>query len=804
MGPCKQRELFGWHDNKGFRRSIRVFAVACLFAAAALAARAEPHGTPLQLEVSVNGAPLHSIGAFVQLPSSSIGAAPSELKELGIEVPASLAKRDLVLLNDIPGTSYDYRPRTQSIDIHIDPAWRIPKILDARAGQDLSTGGQATPGVVLNYDLFASAANHRDDNIVALDGLAAMLDGRFFGSFGTLAISGIAHDYSRVGDPFLRLDTTWSRSDPESLVTYRLGDFISGGLPWTRPIRMGGVQAQRNFGLRPDLITMPLPSFSGSAAVPSTVDVYVNNTKAYSGEVPAGPSQINNIPTVSGAGFARVVVRDASGRETTMNAPFYASASLLRPGTSDFSVEGGFARRNYGSISDDYWDSPVASLSWRYGLTDQLTLESHAEGASDLINAGLGASTQVGAWGRLSGAASLSAAKEGIGVQAYGALEFQAFGFDGRISCQHAIADYADLASVTSFVEPGSVNSANFIPQLHGAAPPRDIDQLSLGVPLAFDATRLALNLMHLEWKDGPSSDIISASYSRLLADQVTVLATAFHDFGSEGGTGLFIGLMMPLDAKTSVTTSVTHDRYGIGYGAEAARPLGSEPGSLGWQVRVTGGESQHDVAAIAYRGQAATVQGRLLRNDASVAGTTEITGSVVAANGGVFLANRIDDAFAVVDVGAANVDVLHENRRVATTDQNGKALITGLHSYQNTTIAIDPAKLPVDADVPRTEIKIAPPDRAGVAVNFGIRRDAASALVVFRTPNGTFIPVGTHGQIEGREGEFVIGYDGQAFLKDIAATTTAIISLTDGQCRATFSYVKGPDQTVIDPAVCR
>ena len=64
-------------------------------------------------------------------------------------------------------------------------------------------------------------------------------------------------------------------------MSYRAGDTISGRtLAWTRPIRLGGLQVQRNFALRPDLVTLPLPSYSGSAAVPSTVDVYVNNIKS--------------------------------------------------------------------------------------------------------------------------------------------------------------------------------------------------------------------------------------------------------------------------------------------------------------------------------------------------------------------------------------------------------------------------------------------------------------------------------------------------------------------------------------------
>jgi outer membrane usher protein len=71
-------------------------------------------------------------------------------------------------------------------------------------------------------------------------------------------------------------------------------------------LRMGGLQWQRDFTLRSDLVTQPMPVVNGSAAVPSTVDIFVNNIKAFSQDVGPGPYQIVNLP---------VVCRDrASGR----------------------------------------------------------------------------------------------------------------------------------------------------------------------------------------------------------------------------------------------------------------------------------------------------------------------------------------------------------------------------------------------------------------------------------------------------------------------------------------------------------
>ena len=100
----------------------------------------------------------------------------------------------------------------------------------------------------------------------------------------------------------IRLDSTYVYSDPDTLRRYRLGDFITGGLGWTRPVRLGGVQVNSDFSMRPDLVTFPLPSVEGSVAVPSTVDVLVNSTRLLSRQVQPGPFQIPQLPVITGAG----------------------------------------------------------------------------------------------------------------------------------------------------------------------------------------------------------------------------------------------------------------------------------------------------------------------------------------------------------------------------------------------------------------------------------------------------------------------------------------------------------------------
>ena len=138
------------------------------------------------------------------------------------------------------------------------------------------------------------------------------------------------------------------------------------------------------------------------------MELYVNGLRQYSGKVPAGPFQLNTIPNITGSGNAQVVVTDALGQSTTLSFSIYDTQQLLQKGLSDWTVDLGVVRNNYGLRSFDYGSDPAASGTWRYGLTDSITLETHAEATRDLTTAGAGGVWQLGAAGMVSGAASHS------------------------------------------------------------------------------------------------------------------------------------------------------------------------------------------------------------------------------------------------------------------------------------------------------------------------------------------------------------------------------------------------------------
>ncbi len=158
-------------------------------------------------------------------------------------------------------------------------------------------------GMVINYDLFSQGSGGVRD-------YSLWSEARAFAPLGVASTTGTLYD-TPARKYYLRFDTTLSHSDPEKLTTLRVGDAVSSSLDWTRAVRLGGVQYQRNFSLRPDLITFPVPALGGSTAVPSSVDVYINSMKQYSGDVPAGPFVTHDPPGIVGAGNATVVVKDA-------------------------------------------------------------------------------------------------------------------------------------------------------------------------------------------------------------------------------------------------------------------------------------------------------------------------------------------------------------------------------------------------------------------------------------------------------------------------------------------------------------
>jgi len=829
LRPRKSSER-GWH----LAALLFAFVLSC----AAMPARAQDAGRPMQLEVVLNGNPTKLIGSFSMLDGNRLAATRQELRELGLDPRDSAAPDQVVVLDEMFGVSYRYEEATQRVLITAPEEQLAIKEYSLRSVPEL-TPAQSDWGGVVNYNLYTSSVSNvggRPITIngmpinglptkftgapIAFNGASATFDARVFTPFGTISQSAILRTAS-LNDRFdaLRLNTALTYSDPETMMSYRAGDVIGGGFAWTRPIRIGGAQVQRNFGLRPDLVTLPLPAARGSAAVPSVADVYINNIKASSQDVGAGPYLLSNMPAITGSGTARVILRDASGHTTESVLPFYVSSSLLAPGMFDYSVEAGLPRLSYGTTADSYVATPVASASARYGVFDWLTVLGHAEGAAGLMNGSLGAVIRTGSFGVATVAGAASRSSGGTGFQSYAAYETKVFGISINASSQMTFGTYNDLASVTARLDQGiSVDpydigglldlstsvqkAANSKALFTTAQPPKMLNRVSLGVPLPFYNVNLSAGFTQSLDAGNVRSDIANLTIS-FPVGRASFYGTAFTTISGEKNRGFLVGMSMPLGDVTTAL-SVSGGTSGVSVNADAVKPLDQKPGSWGWRVRDSEGVGAQRSAAVSYRSSFMRTEVGVGQGANGVVATAEMEGAVATMGGGVFFANRIDDAFAVIETGVPDVEVFHENRPAGLTNSSGRALIPGLRSYQRNKIAIDTSKLPVDADVSTTEGHVTPADRSGVRLNFAVRTDVKPAIVVFKGADGQPLPVGARGQIEGGE-DFVVGYDGRAYIKNVGAENKVTIAMVDRECRASFNYEARPnEQVVISGVTCQ
>ena len=776
----------------------------------------EAAGRQLQLEVSINGEPTKLIAPFTEVEGQGLVTARSELEELYIKAPGAGAATDLVRLKSIPGLKYEVDERAQAINLIAEDKARLSRNYDASASYAKPSAGTADYGLVANYNVYSSTTqNLRALSEPAFNGTNVSLDSRFITPYGVLNQTAILGPNLVAASDTLRLETYAVRVDPDALETTRLGDAVTGGLAWTRPIRLAGAQLQHNYVFRPDLVTSSLPSYSGSAAVPSTVDVYINNVKSVSQQVGAGPYQLTNLPVYAGGSDARVVVRDASGKETQTSLSFFASPRLLREGVYESSAEIGAPRLRYGILSDDYEGQVVGSGTLRLGMLDWLTAEAHGETGLGINNGGIGLVARAGGLGVINAAVSGSAGAGRTGAQLYGAFDTKAGLVSLHASSQRALAGYVDLAGATARLRPSITSYSSGIVGLYGSKfgvqPIRSLDNIGLSVPIEFDRSTISTSFLHAKTEDGQSSRIATISYSRPLFDDASLYATAFRDFGDSKGTGLFLGVSMPLGktalgANTSGSFGVTSSAQGRGVSADVSKSLDSAAGSWGWRIRDVEGTLPSREASVSHRASMARLDASVQQLGEGLTGRFQADGAIIAMGGNVYLSNRIDDSFAVVSAGAPGLKVLHENRAIGETDEDGMLLVPNLRSHHANKITIDTANLPIDAEVDRTSQRATPAFRSGVYVDFAVKTEVQAAIVILKGTDGAFIPAGSEVKLAGDEGPHVVGYDGQVYLNKLAKDNSVSVKIaTGGTCNAAFAYALARgQQTVIGPVTCQ
>ena len=731
-------------------------------------------GNSLYLEVTLNGSPTGQLVHFDDRDGELYTSAPT-LRQLGFVLPADIA--DPVRVLGLSGVSVDYDTERQRVAIQAPLQLLDLKTALLNTPENAVPDATSSPGLLLNYDVYGTRGN----DIGSLNAAAELR--AFAGRAGVFSNTAISRIYEIPGDGWhtdsVRLDSNWRLSFPDSMVQVTTGDTTTGSLSWTRATHIGGVQVARDFALQPYRLTAPLPAFFGEATVPSAVDLYVNGIRQYSGHVPPGPFQLTTIPTINGTGLAQIVMTDAFGRSSTIVLPFYGTQQLLQKGLSDWSVELGAVRENYGITSFDYADRPMASGSLRYGWSDRLTVETHAEGTSRLANGGVGGVFELGQAGIANAAVAHSSGRGDSGSQYSLGYNWTNNRYTFAVDSTRTRGQYRDVAS------------------LYGQAPPRISERAIAGINTAY-AGNFGVNYLRLLYSGEPVSRYAGAYWSQSFGGRLSLNLSVNQNLDRSDDRSVFFGCAYTLGGRTTVNAGVQRARDSTNVSVDVSNPVPGD-GGFGWRAQGRSGELHGGLAEAGWL----TNQGQLLGGVSSFGDSryayADATGALVWMGGHVFAARRVDDAFAVVSTdGIAAVPVKLENRVIGTTDDDGMLLVTRLDAYQRNQLSIDPMDLPANVHIARVDAAVTPSDRAGTLVRFDIT-PIRSASVIVHDAAGHALPLGSKVRIDGQSGVALVGYDGVVYLETLQAHNRLDAETPSGPCSAQFDY---PQETRSIPEI--
>ena len=765
--------------------------------AAAGAAAAAPE-TEL-LEVYVNGHSIGKVGEFT-LYRGKLMARRAELLDLGIRVPLALAKPNasaappvsgpLISLSDLPGLTWRLDEKTQTVYITTTNDRLIPVQLQLDANEK-ATGRrviESGTGITLNYDVLATLA-------AARDGGTGSLDLRAFSPWGVLSSDWLAYAGATSNglgtNTAIRLDSTYSFADVNSLRRYSLGDFITGGLGWTRPVRLEGIQVRSDFSMRPDLVTFPLPSIGGSAAVPSTLDLLVNGASVISSPIDAGPFEVPQLPVISGAGTISMTLTNALGQQVTVDQPFYASATLLKPGLQVFSAQAGLARRNWGSVSNDYGKIAATAL-YRRGLTPIVTVEGTAEGTPGAVMAGAGAVLQIASFGVVNFAAAASTGSSHTGAQLSAGAQRIGRVFSLGVSATIANRHYRDVAALNGDGIPRKQLSAFTSLSLRRIG---SVGAAYAGLDQDASPSSIQLNLAPAE-----HSHIFSVNFSRSFR-RVSIYVSEFRDLANSGNGGLQAGVTIPFGKRSSIDISGTSQGTGQ---IEVQQPA-AMIGEWGYQAYISAGDSTHVFAQGQYKSPWALLSVGVDSGGGATTARIESQGALSWVDNGLFPSNTIFDSFAIVDTSPmAHVHVLQENRDVGSTGLKGRLLVPDMRSFDLNHIAIVATDIPPDSAVHDNTREVRPQDRSGVVVRFAVKI-THGALLKLVDANATPIPLGSTATLRATGVTVPVGFDGDAYVEDLSPHNEVTVERMDGRrCTVAFDYRPLPgDIPSIGPLRC-
>jgi len=671
------------------------------------------------------------------------------------------------LLNRVPGAQVEIDAPTQELRLSV-PAAELELTRISYAPVPITDEVVSGNGAYLNYEVSGETVDGRTS-------VGGVFEGVVFTRHG-VGSGGFVARWNSGGAGLVRTETNWTIDDPQKMRSLRLGDSVSQGGMGGRPVRFAGIQFARNFAVQPGFVTVPLPSVTGSAQLPSTADVYVNNVLVRTSDLPPGPFDITDVPIVTGSGDVRLIVRDMLGRQQLLSQPYYSSLSQLRAGLADYSYEAGFLRRSFGTRSNDY-GSLFVSGTHRYGFTDWLTAEAHIEASPEVQGASIAASVVMPQVGHLEGSLAASNSSRGTGTLATLTFDRRTQGLSLGAHAEIASDDYTTLGAPPE------------------SRPPSVILQAFAGMP--FRGGSFGLSYLLRKGRTEPDVQFASANLSLRLGRLGSLDLAARTSIGGPADNQGEIILIVPLGARTTSAAGATVDDGFASINALLQRspPVGD---GIGYRFSASSGRFQQLQGQVTLKTDFGDYDALLTWTDGRTGLRLSTTGTVGLVADRAFVSRHVDQSFAEVRVGDyRNVRVYADNQLIGRTGSDGTLIVPNLRPYDRNRIRIDANDLPLDAELASEEQSVRPGARQGVVVDFHAK-PSNSALIRVRLEDGRLLPGGSSVRLEDRSDEFISAPGGEVYITGLARKKEiALATWANGSCRFEVSLSSGSESTI-------
>lgn len=562
----------------------------------------------------------------------------------------------------------------------------------------------ALPDLVVNYELSTTAGAGNNTSLL-LDGSYHLL-----GKYRLNTVASVIKLPKNSAIKWNRLGSSLSFADSVTAISWTLGDTVSSSGTGVNPVNFTGFQYKKDYSLQPGFVTQPVGELRGAAAMPSTLEVYMDNRRVLSNRIPAGPFSIANIIPQVGASNALVIIRDELGQERIIEGSILGAQGLLKPGFTNYSVQFGRLRS-----SDKDADNLFISGYYNRGISDTFTVEFNAERSDS-------SSTQA------------AVSHIGLGMlktTPLGAFALRARTGTGRTTMISYSNGWRSGELSATINASGTYNTDDY--RILGARMKPAKRSTSLQGALQWSAGRSASFYRYADTSGASSGVTMSFSAARAYAPSFSIsLGKNKSTYG--GNWNAAFGMTIPFDMMSKGRTQTVNatTRYQSEQGRTdnlnfANSTLSQTGYNYGFASERSSWGSRFDanVTRLSYSGEGSL-------STSSVAGSTAVRGrlrgAAIFAGDDLHFTPWLTGGYARVEADIPDIKVLVNGVAMNITDRNGLAYVPVMSAYTPYLIQLDSdSNLDVGIDVAPIDVMV---------------KQQSGAVVRLKRISGTMLPI--------------------------------------------------------------